>query len=82
MPCIATRLMVAAFAVYAAASFVHDQTVTWIVVAGSVVAVLAWSRRRRRGESAVPLMDASAPVADNQISLMEESARWHRQRVQ
>lgn len=41
--------MVAAFAAYLLASVVHNEAVTWIVVAVSVAAVLTWSRRRGMG---------------------------------
>lgn len=47
--CLATRLMVAAFAAYLLSGLVHDQVVTWVVVVVSVIAVLAWSRRRGTG---------------------------------
>jgi len=69
--CIASRLMVTAFAAYLLGSLSHDQLVTWVIVAVSVVAVLLWSRRRRsggrwvgeRGGLCLKQRESSAPMA-------------------
>jgi len=47
MSCIATRAMVAAFAVYVLVGLGHSAVLTWAAVAVSVVAVVAWSLRGR-----------------------------------